>query len=152
MNTAAEPATIIRTATHDDVPRIVQLGCRFLTESGYAEHLTPDPIQMTATMEWLLSDPARVIFLSEVDGLVTGGIGLFVYTHPMSGLLTGVECFWYVAPEHRGHGKRLLERAESWAKDHGATTLQMVAPTPEIEHFYVRRGYAKVETTYSKGL
>lgn len=143
---------MIRTATHEDVPRIVELGCRFLTESGYAAHITPDPIQMAATMTWLLSDPARAIFLSEANGLVTGGIGAFVYTHPLSGKRTAVEVFWYVAPEHRGQGIRLLHRAESWAKDAGAETLQMIAPTPEIEQLYVRRGYAKVETTYARGL
>lgn len=143
---------MMRTATAEDVPRIVELGCRFLTESGYAAHLTPDPIQMATTMAWLLADPMRAIFLSEADGVVTGGIGIFVYTHALSGKPTAVEVFWYVAPEHRGQGIRLLVKAERWAKDAGATTLQMIAPTPEVERFYERRGYAKVETTYGKGL
>lgn len=139
--------TVMRRARPEDIPRVVQMGLRFLGEI-YPGQLVPNPDRMARTAAWLLEDDERALFVSEHAGQLTGMIGLFVYEHPMSGERTASEMFWWVEPEHRGHGVRLLKVARGWAKSAGATTIQMVAPGDDVERFYQRLGYTKVETAY----
>ncbi len=137
----------MRRARSEDIPRIVDMGVRFLGDI-YPDKLVPNPDRMARTVAWLLEDDGRALFVSEKDGQLTGMIGLFVYEHPMSGERTASEMFWWVEPEHRGHGVRLLKVARGWAKAAGARTIQMVAPGYDVERFYQRLGYTKVETVY----
>lgn len=143
---------MIRPATADDLPRIVAMGLRFLGDVYAAKMAAPDPERMAQTVDWLLSSDERALFVAEKDGGLTGMIGLFLYQHPMSGERTASEMFWWVEPEHRGTGLRLLNRARAWAKDAGATTLQMIAPTADVEVLYARLGFTRIEVAYARAL
>jgi GNAT superfamily N-acetyltransferase len=59
---------------------------------------------------------------------------------------------WWVEPEHRGDGLRLLREAESRAKLANAKYMQMIAPTEAVETVYKRLGYQYVESTYQRAL
>jgi GNAT superfamily N-acetyltransferase len=62
------------------------------------------------------------------------------------------EVFWWVEPEHRGEGVKLLREAEKRAKHAGAQTMQMIAPTDKVAGLYQRFGYEFVEAAYQKSL
>jgi GNAT superfamily N-acetyltransferase len=143
---------VIRDATEDDIPRLVEMGARFLTETVYRGRVGVNPAAMARTVAMLIRLPTGVVFVTEEDGVVVGMIGLLLFENPISGELTAGELFWYVVPEHRGHGVRLLKRAEQWARAEGAQQVHMIAPTPEVGQLYDRLGYGYLEAAYQKAI
>lgn len=140
---------MVREATADDVPRLVEMGARFIAETGYSAHLTASTEQMKTTAEWIIAT-GGMVFVFEVDGRVVGMVAVMVYPHPFSGELTGNELFWWVEPEHRGGGYRLMRAAERWCEARGAVAMQMVAPNQKVADFYARCGYVPLEQVYQR--
>lgn len=128
------------------------MGERFLTETAYRGRVTVNPAQMAVLVAQLLDGETGAIFVSEREGAVVGMIGLLAFVHPIAGELTVAEVFWWVEPEHRGGGVRLLKRAEQWARALGAVKLFMIAPTAEVGQLYERLGYESLETCYQRAL
>jgi GNAT superfamily N-acetyltransferase len=62
------------------------------------------------------------------------------------------EVVWWVEPEARGDGVRLLRAAEDWAIEQGIGKMQMVAPNERVGALYERMGYLPVETSYQRTL
>lgn len=143
---------MIREATADDIPRLVDMGRRFLTETVYAGRVLVNPAAMARTLRLLLESDAGALFVSEQDGTVTGMIGLLVFEHPITGERAAQELFWWVEPEHRGYGIRLLKRGEQWAAAVGAQHLHMIAPTAAVGQLYERLGYGYLEAAYQKAM
>jgi len=142
---------MIRQATLADVPRLVAMG-REQVAAVYDGTVPDDPEQVEATVRSLLDGPHVATFDSERDGVVIGMIGLLRFVHPVTGLATVGEIMWWMDPAARGTGVQLLTRAEQWAADVGAVTLQMQAPTPRVEQLYVHRGYRRAEVTYTRAV
>jgi GNAT superfamily N-acetyltransferase len=140
----------IRPATVADVPRLVEMGAHFISTTGYRALLPVNEAQLAALMARLLADGA--IFLLAADTEVVGAIGLYLFLHPISGEQVASEVFWWVEPDSRGDGLRLLREAERWAAAQGATLLQMIAPTEAVERVYLHRGYVPVERLYQRRL
>lgn len=143
---------MIRVATDADVSRIVEMGERFLTQTVYRGRVTVNPTSMAALVETLLHGGSGVLFVSEQAGELVGMIGLLAFVHPIAGEPTVSELFWWVEPEHRGCGVRLLKRAEQWAREMGAVKLFMVAPTSDVGQLYERMGYEFLESAYQKAV
>lgn len=139
----------IREATVGDVDALVRMGEQFLG-SVYAQKIHANAVALRATAEGLLASLDAVIYLAAVQSRVVGMMGLMRYRHPMSGELTASEVMWWIDPEHRGSGVRLFRVGEAWALASGATVIQMIAPSPEVERFYTRVGYEPVERTFQK--
>jgi GNAT superfamily N-acetyltransferase len=144
---------VIREATEDDIARLVEMGERFITETVYRERGVPiNPSALARTMALLILGDRGQVFVLERDGLLVGGIGLLWFENPLTGEPSVSELFWWVEPEHRGSGLRLLKRGEQWAREIGAEKLHMIAPTPAISQLYERLGYGYLEATYHKAL
>jgi GNAT superfamily N-acetyltransferase len=144
---------VIRAATADDIPRLVAMGERFLSETVYRERRVPvNPIAMARTVGLLLASERGAVFVSEQEAAVVGMIGLVIFEHPITGLVTASELFWWVESECRGHGVRLLRRGEQWARAAGAQAVQMIAPTPAVGQLYERLGYGYLEASYQKAM
>lgn len=141
---------MIREATEADVDSIVAMGRRFLSETRYRGTIADNPAQMAVLARNLITNEVGVLLVSEAAGVLTGMFGAFLYVHPISGERMATELFWWVQPEHRGHGIRLLKHAERWARGQGAKALQMIAPTPDVEAIYSALGYSQVETAYQR--
>lgn len=141
---------MIRAATATDVPRLVEMGRRFRAETGYAKHLAENPTKM-AELAGQLAE-AGSLLVSERNGELVGMLGFIVYPHFISGETTGGEVFWWVEPEHRGEGVKLLREAERLARTQGAKTMQMIAPTDRVATLYLRLGYEFVEASYQRAL
>lgn len=145
---------MIRKATPEDIPRLVAMGTRFLTETVYCGRVLVNPDAMARTLTLLLASDVGGLFVSEQDGTVTGMIGLLVFEHPFTGQLAAQELFWWVEPEHRagGNALRLLKRGEQWAAAAGAHHVHMIAPTAAVGQLYERLGYGYLETGYQKAI
>lgn len=136
-----------------DLDALVAMGQRFLAQSNYRRHLTENPAQMRMTAAQLIEAASGNVFVAEADdGTLVGMLGVIVFPHHLSGDTTCGEVFWWVEPDRRGIGLRLLRAAEAWAKAQGATTLQLIAPSHEVETLYERLGFEAVERTYQKAL
>lgn len=151
--TEAAP-TAIRPATEADIPRLVAMGERFISETAYRDRITNSPDAMWTLAERLLGGGEdATILVAERDGAVIGMIGLVAFAHHISGERFVGEVCWWVDPEARGSaGVRLLKAAEQWARERGAVALQMIAPTEHVAGIYQALGYTPVETTFQKGL
>ncbi len=125
---------------------------RFVSTTPYAELVRVDPAKVSDTIVSLATNPDAAIFVSDVAGRAVGMIALLIYDHPYSGVRTAFEVVWWVDPEARGGGLRLLDAAEDWAQEKGAKAIQMVAPNREIGGLYENLGYRPVETSYQRSL
>ncbi len=143
---------MIRRATLEDRARLIEMGQRFVAETPYAGLITIDPERLAVTVGSLLENPHAAVFVSGSDATLTGMIALLAYDHPFSGERTAFEVVWWVEPEARGDGVRLLRAAEGWARDQGIKKMQMVAPDARVGGFYQRMGYSPVETSYQRSL
>jgi GNAT superfamily N-acetyltransferase len=103
-------------------------------------------------MRRLIDEPYGAIFVSERRGKVAGMIGVCAYPHLWSGQLIGSELFWWVDPEARGSGIKLLRRAEEWMERNGCSAVQMIAPNDRVARVYKRLGYAKLEEGWQRAL
>lgn len=143
---------MIREATLDDVPRLVEMGCEFINGSRYRAAVKPDPASIAQMIRGLIELPYGLVLVSDMSGEVTGMIGVIATMHPMSSEAVMSEMFWYVTPEHRGHGVRLLKAAEAWGRAHGVKKAIMISPTKKVSAFYRRAGYSLLETQFIKSL
>lgn len=142
----------IRPAVVGDVPRLVEMGMRFLRESEYDGRLKANPEAVTNLMVRLVMHEDGALFVSQSAGVITGMIGLHVFANPLSGERIAGELFWWVDTESRGHGLRLLSAAETWAKANGAVRIQMIAPNERVGRAYRARGYGKIEEQFQKDI
>jgi GNAT superfamily N-acetyltransferase len=141
----------IRPATSDDLPACVAMGLEFhATVADYARLIDVNAEALTTLGHWLLAH--GVIFVGERDEEVVAMIGVAVVPHPMTGRLFGSEVFWYCTEAHRGCGVRLLRRAEAWAREQGAESMQVVAPDQRVAALYERLGYTLVERAFTRRL
>jgi len=135
-----------------DLDAIVAMGQRFRQSTGYQALIPENLPQMRHLAAALIDRPGGVVLVADRAGTLCGLLGLLVYPHYLSGEMVGGELFWWVNPEARGIGLRLLRHAEMFARAHGAAAIQMIAPTPEVEALYTRLGYQPVERLYQRRL
>jgi RimJ/RimL family protein N-acetyltransferase len=141
----------IRRAVVEDVPRIAEMGARFI-DTEYPHALRFDAEQLAATTQRLMAH-GLVLVADAGDGVV-GMLALTTYQHPLSGDRIATEIVWWVDPEVRGGraALQLFAAGEAWARAEGATHLQMIAPSDKVGRFYERLGFAKLETHYQRAL
>lgn len=145
---------IIREATLEDVPRIVELGRKFIANGPYKDQLD-NPAQADHIARWMIVNQKAKVLVAQMDGTIQGMIAFIIYPHYFTGQPTANEMIWYVEPEARAGGiaMRLMHAAESLAKEMGAIRMQFTAPTAEIGKLYERWcGYHQVEISYERTL
>lgn len=144
---------IIREATVDDVPALVEMGLRFRASTGYAAIVPENPTQMAETAEKLIAGDNGLVLVSEGrGGELVSMIGLVLFTHHISGALTAGEVFFW--SEHPGAGMKLFYAAKAWAIARGATKLQMVQPVgePRVGELYAHLGLSHIESAWEMDL
>jgi GNAT superfamily N-acetyltransferase len=144
---------MIREAALADVPQIVELGVRFMRESGYAKHLSIDRHAQAKLAVRLIKAVEGLILVDDHDGELVGMLGVIATFHPHSGDPVMAELFWYVLPDARGNGVRMLQEAEHWAIRHGVKKSLVVAPEgAPVASLYTRMGYKPLERQFIKDL
>lgn len=143
---------MIRPATLDDVDQIAVLGERFISESHYHRLIGINPDALRSVADMLIREDHGLLLVDEFYGELAGMIGCIATIHPTSWEPVMSELFWYVPPEARGGGLKLLFRAERWAVAHGCKRSIMVSPNARVAAIYERFGYELLETQYIKEL
>lgn len=136
---------MIRRATTEDLPQIVELGTEFHAHSPYGwAPFVPEAFEAFA--RHIIEHGA--IFLSE-DGFI-GGLKTPLYFNPA--LLMAGEMFWFA----RVGGRQLREAYEAWAREEGCVCATSGALAdenePAIRRNYERAGYVPMEVAFMKRL
>lgn len=141
---------MIREAECADVDAIVQMATDFLGATRYGTLLTHRPSAMRSFAERLIAmeDGGILIALDGADPI--GLLAMWIYLHPMSGDRIASELVWWVDPNRRGVGVKLLKRFEEWARVRQADILQMVAPSERVGAFFQAMHYEAVEVMYQR--
>lgn len=145
-----QPTAVIRLATADEIPRLLEMGERFHSTSEYSKHVGWDE-QKTLELATNLVAQKNLLVIDS-NGSLLGMLGMVFFPHFLSGEVIAIEVFWWLEPEHRGEGKKLLKAAEDLARERGAKRIQMIAPNDRVAVLYRRMKYQFVESAYQKTL
>lgn len=145
---------MIREATADDIPALIDMGMRFHAGSAYSDLLNPSKAVIADSLANLIASDTCTVFVDCRDDVLVGAILGAIIPHFVTGELTCAELSWWVDQEHRGGGPKLLDRLEEWAIENGASRMAVTEPpgNPRVGELYVRLGYRLVEKTYMKAL
>lgn len=139
---------MIRLATEDDIPRLVEMTDRFIRETAYFGFITPNKEVVETWFLGLINGADSFILVSE-GGVIQGALGCALVPHFLDGKKSAFELFWWVEPEFRGIGGELFKFYEWLIKERGAVRSFFVAPeNTDISKYYEKQGYSKFETTY----
>jgi GNAT superfamily N-acetyltransferase len=111
---------MIRQATLDNIPRLIELGRVMHAESARFAALSFDAVKLEQTLEAAIKNHFAMV--SEVDGVVVGGLLAVVSPHWFSQDLYTCDIALFIDPQYRGGvtAVRLLKAYAAWAKDVGS--------------------------------
>lgn len=147
---------MIRAATPEDVPAIVEMGEAFFEEAGWAARAKFCRESFTQSVQRIAQ--AGILLVVEKAGRVVGMAGaVFSPAYWNEKVLIGQELFWYVLPtDRKGSGKELLRQLESAAKARNVQFFGMVSEHglrhDALKAVYERAGYSLAEHTFCKAL
>lgn len=147
---------MIRPATHEDVPTIVEMSRQFYATTDYAKWAGFCPKTVAALASNLAEN--HVMLIAVIDDVAVGMVGLFVAPFMFNGAKTGAyEVVWWVSPDAQGAGvgKELLEAIVPACAEKGAHAIQMVHlrnSPPHAAMIYEKNGYMHTESSYTRVL
>jgi GNAT superfamily N-acetyltransferase len=151
---------MIERLTTAQLPELEPGAREFYASSTVLRYL--DPARFIEIWTAFLSSGNAAIFAArngagEKPGMITGAIGGIV--HPDlydAARLVADEFFWFARPDHRGAGVALYRAFEQWARERGASEIQMChlidSMPAKVARFYMSAGFHAVEVRYSKDL
>ncbi len=131
-------------------------GLSFFKEGGLPGEFKPEVFRKNWTN--LINMGIGKMWLLDIGGMVSGGLGALVTDDINDGAKVLTECFWYVVPEHRGslQGAKLFYIMEGYAASVGVKRIMMVHYHSTMDYrlpeFYQKNGYRPIETHYVKEL
>lgn len=146
---------MIRLATKDDLPRLLQLGKEMHEESNYASFsYCPEKVEQMLNN---LLEGAGVIFVAERGGVVIGGIAGMVYSPFFSNDKAATDIGLFIAKTTRGlmTAPTLIKTFTNWAEEQpGVKQIRPGASlggkTDAISKLYERCGYQTVGAVFMK--
>ena len=142
---------MIREATAADLPPLLLIAKAFGDEAPDTHNYDLDKVE--AMLRFCIYDDNAVVYVMEMDEVVVGGIVGVVAEMWASYDLSATEVAWFVDKKYRGRGAlKLLRAFEDWAESKEADyiTVADIEGIANLEPLYKRKGYSKVETSYSK--
>lgn len=140
---------MIRLATVDDVPRLVEMGRALTVESPRLSRMRYCRDKVARLLvAWIESDIGLVL-VAESDGNVIGVAVAVIDSEWFSTDPVAQEMVLYVAPAHRGshYAAALIDGMDAWAESRGALLLQAGSSTgirPEQTiRLYEKRGFER---------
>ena len=155
---------IVREATLDDVPGIVEMAQRFYPLSPYPAIYGDMPVEQAAGLAIVaLQGMAEhgiapgVMLVAEEGGTLVGMLAMHLDAATFTPAVIAGELVWWMEPEHRGGigAVRLVREGERQAKARGAHVSRMavLGTSPhEASEILQRLGYAPTEWIHSKRL
>ena len=146
---------MFRGAKAEDIPALVEMGASFHGISGLSRFVAFEPLSFEAALSVLIDD--GLLLVLERGGKPVGMAGVFVAPayYNRHAMMAG-EMFWWIDPEHRGHGIKMLAEVEARVRKMGVDVLHMgcmeTMDPDGVAKLYRRAGYTPVERTYYKRL
>lgn len=139
-------------ATPEDIRNVAVMGASFYAEGslpgGFREEV------FVSSWEKILATGAGRIFVLDRDMEFCGALGALIFPDMNDGAKVAMELFWYVMPQHRGHGLMLMEAFEDWGRANAISRsiiAHFLTINPEaMGKLYRRKGYRAIETNYVK--
>lgn len=136
---------MIRHATADDLPFVMDMGRRFAEEAGVTELVGWDDVSVSALLGHLIASDDGLLLVG--DRTILGGLA---FAHPFNNAAKVFqELFW----RSEGlEGVKALKQAEAWMKGRGVVRSLMldIATMPDLSGLYERLGYRLAERTFIK--
>ena len=144
----------IKRATKDDIDKLFHLATQFYDSSKFLKNFNTDCFRKTWTP--LLESGVGVIFTLNDGDAMEGALGGIKHPDINNGEMTATEFFWFVSPNDRGEGLKLLKAFENWAFLAGCKKVIMCLLTdlmpPKVGKVYQRYDYKMAEIHYIKQL
>jgi GNAT superfamily N-acetyltransferase len=143
---------MIRMATLEDVPALVELGRLLCTESPVYTRLHYNGERVAAFIRELIMSPRGFAWVGEQDGVVVAVFLAAPQAHWACDALIATELVLYVRPESRGSSiaARLVAEFITWAKSIGAEIAAAGSTTGVNEELtvrlYERFGFQRIGT------
>lgn len=144
----------VKKISPDTLPEAAELGDKFWAEGSLPGSLKKDLFvkNWTGLMDLGMGN---VLGLYKDDKLV-GALGFISVNDINDGELVASETFWFVEPESRGQGVKLLIKFIDEAKQMGCKRMSMVhlmnSHADKLSDIYKRMGFTPLETHYIKEL
>ena len=145
---------MVRLATTDDIPSLLDLFDRFHAYAGADKGLPYDRESMADYVTIMLHVTTSAIFVIEEGGKIVGSIcGLL---HPWYGdmRVRMVMENWFWVDPGSNRARELEDAITCWAKENGASRLIMVSIASEreeaVKRYYRMRGYSYLESHFIK--
>jgi GNAT superfamily N-acetyltransferase len=118
---------MIRNATREDLPALVELGRQMAAESPRYSRLRYSACKVEALLGKMIDSPDGFVMLAEADGVAVGVMAAFVSAHWMSDDLMASDFGLYMLPEHRGGtaAMRMARAYIAWARARGALDISL---------------------------
>lgn len=127
--------------------------------STFADEAYPndeiDTGHVAAFLRATMANPDGLVAVMQTDSAMFAGMFVaLLHRNLLTGAPSMGEILFYIDPESRGHGRKLLDYAEDWARERGCkrATLCHLETTPRLEIAYRRWGYKPLERSYQKEL
>ena len=134
------PAPVtIRPAAVADLPAIVKMGCEFLETTSYKAIATPDPERIFDLIAGMMLNPNNIVLVADKDGVAVGLIAMYIVPNHVTGTLMAGEVVWWVNPDARGCGSKLLAAAEQWAKDQATPLTPVASHLPSVDDLVIAK-------------
>lgn len=135
-----------------ELNKLIPLAKAFIAES--TEDIPFNEEHFIKTWEQVYLSKNGSILKYEKDGEIIGALGYLVYPDFLSGELKATETFWFIKPEFRGCGFKLLDEFEKVSKELGVKRIMMAhlkhLMPDKLKSVYLKRGYREIETQYEK--
>lgn len=146
---------MIRNITTDDLPQLIAYGEHFWTLTPYiTTGMEYNPESVGKLLLDLMDNHYIKVF--EKDDKIVGFIGVLIAPFPFNtDYKIASEMFFFVHPDYRGEvGSSLLDKAEEDLKNDGVSMLAMgeLTSATDMDTYYIGKGYALTEQTYTKVL
>jgi GNAT superfamily N-acetyltransferase len=146
---------MIREATADDLPAILDMVAR-LHEAAHIA-LPMHRSYADAFVRALMTSADGLVAVWDREGQPVGMLVASVGTASISPARVAIEHGWWVNPESRGAGSRLLAHYEAWARQRGCVMARMSTPPHAAGEcgpaaILARKGYSRSEIAWVKVL
>lgn len=115
---------MIRPATFEDIPRLVELGEVMHLESRYRV-LPYAPNKVFGLLARMIEQDTGLLLVAEKGGQIVGGFAGLIAEHWFSNSRIATDFALFIHPDHRGGmtAARLLKAFVAWARKEGAALI-----------------------------
>ena len=118
---------MIRKATPEDIPQIIDMIINFLDEGKEFKGHGFDLAVAVNITRVRISSPGNILFVCEKEGILVGMISGYLTPYLLSRKLVVVEDMWYMEPDYRRgwDGMRLVKSFLDWSEENNAKAVSM---------------------------